>query len=153
MNIDYLFILIHFSNNSQLQYAFTNILEEEADDFNLELGIDASCLVVPELSSELLQPVRALRPSHYKDFQIGALQQVCSENYVFCIRDSEYSKVYPTYKSKITDKKTIQCDDDTFFPLLKKGEIIHNAPSNKTFYLRSKNEVYFIDFSIGNSLE
>ncbi|GAA5796674.1 hypothetical protein HPULCUR_002049 [Helicostylum pulchrum] len=48
MNIDYMFSFIRFSSNPQLQYAFAKILEEEADDFNLELGIDTSCLLVPE---------------------------------------------------------------------------------------------------------
>ncbi|GAA5815480.1 hypothetical protein MFLAVUS_008992 [Mucor flavus] len=76
MNIDYLFSFIRFSSNPQLQYAFSRILEEEADDFNLELGIDTCCLLVPELFSQLIQPVIAQRPLCYKDFKIGALQQV-----------------------------------------------------------------------------
>ncbi|GAA5812689.1 hypothetical protein MFLAVUS_006146 [Mucor flavus] len=48
INIDYLFSFIHFNNNPQLQYAFAKILEKEADDFNLELGIDTCCLLVPQ---------------------------------------------------------------------------------------------------------
>ncbi|KAI8087508.1 hypothetical protein BDF21DRAFT_397169 [Thamnidium elegans] len=57
VNIDYLLSLIRFSNNPQLKYAFTKILEEEAVDFNLELGIDTLCLFIPELYSQLLLPV------------------------------------------------------------------------------------------------
>ncbi|GAA5812706.1 hypothetical protein MFLAVUS_006164 [Mucor flavus] len=76
MNIDYLFSFIHFNNNPQLQYAFARILEEEADDFNLELGIDTCCLLVPELFSQLIRPVIAQRPLFYKDFKIGVLRQV-----------------------------------------------------------------------------
>ncbi|KAI9258435.1 hypothetical protein EDC94DRAFT_675763 [Helicostylum pulchrum] len=75
VNIDYMFSFIRFSSNPQLQYAFSKILEEEADDFNLELGIDTSCLLVPELFSQLLQPVISQRSLCYKDFEIGALQQ------------------------------------------------------------------------------
>ncbi|GAA5806599.1 hypothetical protein HPULCUR_012139 [Helicostylum pulchrum] len=82
-NVDYMFSFVRFSSNPQLQYAFSKILEEEADDFNLELGIDTSCLLVPELFSQLLQPVISQRPLCYKDFEIGALQQVCSENYIY----------------------------------------------------------------------
>ncbi|GAA5812780.1 hypothetical protein MFLAVUS_006238 [Mucor flavus] len=85
INIDYLFSFIRFNNNPQLQYAFAKILEEEADDFNLELGIDTCCLLVPQLFSRLIRPIIAQRPLCYKDFRIGALQQVCSENYVFRI--------------------------------------------------------------------
>ncbi|GAA5800177.1 hypothetical protein HPULCUR_005602 [Helicostylum pulchrum] len=75
INIDYLFSIMHFNNNPQLQYAFSRILEEEADDFNLELGIDTSCLVIPKLFSQLLRPVIAQQPLLYNDFKIGALQQ------------------------------------------------------------------------------
>ncbi|GAA5798335.1 hypothetical protein HPULCUR_003737 [Helicostylum pulchrum] len=75
VNIDYMFSFIRFSSNPQLQYAFSKILEKEADDFNLELGIDTSCLLVPELFSQLLQPVISQQPLYYKDFEIGALQQ------------------------------------------------------------------------------
>ncbi|GAA5812782.1 hypothetical protein MFLAVUS_006240 [Mucor flavus] len=75
ININYLFSFIRFSSNPQLQYAFTRILEEEADDYNLELGIDTCCLLVPELFSQLIRPVIAQRPFCYKDFRIGALQQ------------------------------------------------------------------------------
>ncbi|GAA5815553.1 hypothetical protein MFLAVUS_009065 [Mucor flavus] len=76
INIDYLFSFIRFSSNPQLQYAFAKILEEEADDFNLELGIDTCCLLVPELFSQLIRPVIAQRPLCYKDFKMGTLQQV-----------------------------------------------------------------------------
>ncbi|GAA5812921.1 hypothetical protein MFLAVUS_006382 [Mucor flavus] len=86
INIDYLFSFIHFNNNPQLQYAFAKILEEEADDFNLELGIDTCCLLVPQLFSQLIRPIIAQQPLFYKDFKIGALQQVCNENYAFSIR-------------------------------------------------------------------
>ncbi|KAI8087466.1 hypothetical protein BDF21DRAFT_450576 [Thamnidium elegans] len=68
INIDYLFSLIHFNNNPQLQYAFARTLEEEADNFNLELGIDTTCFLVPELFSQILQPVIAQRPLCYRDF-------------------------------------------------------------------------------------
>ncbi|GAA5815550.1 hypothetical protein MFLAVUS_009062 [Mucor flavus] len=73
INIDYLFSFIRFSSNPQLQYAFAKILEEEADDFNLELGIDTCCLLVPELFSQLIRPVIAQRPLCYKDFKMEML--------------------------------------------------------------------------------
>ncbi|GAA5812910.1 hypothetical protein MFLAVUS_006371 [Mucor flavus] len=96
-NIDYLFSFIQFNNNPQLQYAFARILEEEAVGYNLELGIDTCCLLVPELFSQLIRPVIAQQPLCYKDFKIGALQQVSSENYAFSICP--------------TNNETLGCDD------------------------------------------
>ncbi|GAA5800341.1 hypothetical protein HPULCUR_005768 [Helicostylum pulchrum] len=121
---------IHFSSNPQLQYAFSKILEEEADDFNLELGIDTSCLLVPELFSQLLQPVISQRPLCYKDFEIGALQQVYSENYVFSTTVSEYQGEYPLYKSKITDTETIECDYEIY-----RFKTMNNLNDNETLSL------------------
>ncbi|KAI8094110.1 hypothetical protein BDF21DRAFT_408017 [Thamnidium elegans] len=133
-----MFSFIRFNNNPQLQYAFARILEEEADDFNLELGIDTSCFLVPELFSQLLRPVIAQRPLCYKSFKIGTLQQVCSENYIARITRDRSGERYPRYKAKITDTNTIECSSDTGFPLLNKGEIINNVPSNRIFYLENK---------------
>lgn len=149
INIDYLFSIMHFNNNPQLQYAFSRILEEEADDFNLELGIDTSCLVIPKLFSQLLRPVIAQQPLLYNDFKIGALQQVCSENYVFYIRIGKHERIYPQYKAKRTDENIIRCYKDTFFPLLNKGEIINNAPLDRTFYLHIVGEVDFTNSVLG----
>ncbi|KAI9263652.1 hypothetical protein EDC94DRAFT_85888 [Helicostylum pulchrum] len=148
VNIDYMFSFIRFNSNPQLQYAFSKILEEEADDFNLELGIDTSCLLVPELFSQLLQPVISQRPLCYKDFKIGALQQVCSENYVFHIVEDEYDGVYPQYKSKITYTETIECDYHVAFPFLNKGELISNVRTNRPFYLRNQENSRLSAFSI-----
>ncbi|KAI9261335.1 hypothetical protein EDC94DRAFT_609894 [Helicostylum pulchrum] len=145
INIDYMFSFIRFSCNLQLLYAFTKILEEEADDFNLELGIDTSCLLVPELFSQLLQPVISQRPLCYKDFEIGALQQVCSENYAVGI--SKYEQFRALYKSKITDTETIVCDDHIVFPFLNKRELISNVRSNRPFYLRNQEDSMFYNFS------
>ncbi|KAI9259793.1 hypothetical protein EDC94DRAFT_612107 [Helicostylum pulchrum] len=135
-NVDYMVSFIRFNSNPQLQYAFSKILEEEADDFNLELGIDTSCLLVPELFSQLLQPVISQRPLCYKDFEIGALQQVCSENYVFSIAQSKPGRACPLYKSKITDTETIKCGSNIGLPFLNKGELISNVRTNRPFYLR-----------------
>lgn len=153
INVDYLFIIIRFSNNPQLQYAFSRILEVEADDFNLELGIDTSCLVIPEFFSQLLLPVIAQQPFYYKDFKAGALQQVCGENYVFCLAHSCYEDTPPIYKDKRTDTETIKCDDYIAFPFLNKGGAINNVQSNKTFYMRNRNGCYFYRFRLGNSSE
>ncbi|KAI9274961.1 hypothetical protein EDC94DRAFT_591640, partial [Helicostylum pulchrum] len=147
INIDYMFSFIRFNSNPQLQYAFSKILEEEADDFNLELGIDTSCLLVPELFSQLLQPVISQRPLCYKDFEIGVLQQVCSENYVFRIAESEYGGACLLYKSKITDTETIECDYNIVLPFLNKGSVINNVRSNRPFYLRSQEDSRFRNFS------
>ncbi|KAI9255879.1 hypothetical protein EDC94DRAFT_650585 [Helicostylum pulchrum] len=105
----YMFSFVRFSSNPQLQYAFSKILEEEADDFNLELGIDTSCLLVPELLSQLLQPVISQRPLCYKYFEIGVLHQVRSENYIVSITQHLPDGKFPLYKSKITDTETIKC--------------------------------------------
>ncbi|GAA5800231.1 hypothetical protein HPULCUR_005656 [Helicostylum pulchrum] len=152
VNIDYMFSFIRFNSNPQLQYAFSKILEEEADDFNLELGIDTSCLLVPELFSQLLQPVISQRPLCYKDFKIGALQQVCSENYVFRIVEGEYDGVYSQYKSKITYTETIECDYRVAFPFLNKGELISNVRTNRPFYLRNQENNRLSAFSTGNNI-
>ncbi|GAA5804199.1 hypothetical protein HPULCUR_009686 [Helicostylum pulchrum] len=72
-------ILDLFSSKTKTEL-FANLKKEEADDFNLELGIDTFCLLVPELLSQLLQPVISQRPLCYKYFEIGVLQQVRSEN-------------------------------------------------------------------------
>ncbi|GAA5800242.1 hypothetical protein HPULCUR_005667 [Helicostylum pulchrum] len=151
-NIDYMFSFIRFSSNPQLQYEFSKILEEEADDFNLELGIDTSCLLVPELFSQLLQPVISQRPLCYKDFEIGALQQVCSENYIFSITQFQKSGKLPLYKSKITDTETTECGYNIGFPFLNKGELISNVRTNKPFYLRSQEDSTFNQFSTGNNI-
>ncbi|KAI9254719.1 hypothetical protein EDC94DRAFT_235550 [Helicostylum pulchrum] len=143
-----MFSFIRFSSNPQLQYVFSKVLEEEADDFNLELGIDTSCLLVPELFSQLLQPVISQRPLCYKYFEIGALQQVCSGNYVFCIAPIVYEGTCPQYKSKITDTETIKCDNDIVFPFLNKGELISNVRTNRPFYLRNQENDMFCCFSI-----
>ncbi|KAI9259810.1 hypothetical protein EDC94DRAFT_154204 [Helicostylum pulchrum] len=145
-NIDYMFSFIRFSSNPQLQYAFSKILEEEANDFNLKLGIETSCLLVPELFSQLLQPVISQRPLCYKDFEIGALQQVCSENYGFSIAQLTNYGECLVYKSKITDTETIKCDPDFVFPFLNKGESISNVRSNRPFYLRSQEDKRFYIF-------
>lgn len=149
MNIDYLFTLIHFSNNPLLQHAFIKILEEEADDYNLELGIDTSCLVIPELYSSFLQPILTERPFWYKTFQIGALQQVCSENYAFHIDQKRCIEMSPVYKNKITEATTILCDN-VLFPLLNKGDIINNGQLCKTFYMRNNSSCTFDVLDIGN---
>ncbi|GAA5815425.1 hypothetical protein MFLAVUS_008933 [Mucor flavus] len=149
-NIDYMFSIIRFNNNPQLQHTFARILEEEAVDFNLELGIDTSCLLVPVIFSQLLQPVIAQRSFCYKDFKTGALQQVCSENYEFRITAGEVDLLR---KSKITDTENIECDRDTLFPLLNKGEIVNDVLSDQLFYLRGKDGELFNYFFIGNSSE
>ncbi|KAI9263593.1 hypothetical protein EDC94DRAFT_83857 [Helicostylum pulchrum] len=147
-NIDYMFSFVRFSSNPQLQYTFSKILEEEADDFNLELGIDTSCLLVPELFSQLLQPVISQRTLCYKDFEIGALQQVCSENYVFRISEGESEGGQPLYKSKITDTERIECDYRVAFPFLNKGELISNVRTNRSFYLQNREYCLFFTFII-----
>ncbi|GAA5815457.1 hypothetical protein MFLAVUS_008968 [Mucor flavus] len=147
MNIDYLFSFIRFSSNPQLQCAFARILEEEADDFNLELGIDTCCLLIPELFSQLLQPVIAQQPLCYKDFEIGALQQVCSGNYAFNVYGKR-GRNYIRYKSKITDKQTTQCNNDIVFLYLVKGEIIKKVRLNRTFYLRNERARNFAGFDL-----
>ncbi|GAA5815466.1 hypothetical protein MFLAVUS_008978 [Mucor flavus] len=135
MNIDYLFSFIRFSSNPQLQYAFARILEEEADDFNLELGIDTCCLLVPKLFNQLIRPVIAQRPFCYKDFKTGALQQVCSGNYVFGVmsylmggkqtfylrsNDDLSSIIFTTTISKfesmnyLEDNETLNCGDNIY---------------------------------------
>ncbi|GAA5815403.1 hypothetical protein MFLAVUS_008911 [Mucor flavus] len=146
MNIDYMFSVIHFNNNPQLQYAFARILEEEADDYNLELGIDTCCLLIPELFSQLLLPIISQRSFCYKDFKVGALQQVCSENYVAGLSQKEFQECF-LYKVKITDTKTIECGLNTFIPFLNKGEIL-NGRSNRTFYLENKHGWIFAYFII-----
>ncbi|KAI9263598.1 hypothetical protein EDC94DRAFT_84007 [Helicostylum pulchrum] len=146
-NIDYMFSFIRFSSNPQLQYAFSKILEEEADDYNLELGIDASCMLVPELFGQLLQPVISQRPLCYKDFEIGALQQVCSENYVFGITQKKYYGACPLYKSKITDTETIGCEYFIVLPFLNKGSVINNVRTNRPFYLRNQEDSKFYHFN------
>ncbi|GAA5800284.1 hypothetical protein HPULCUR_005710 [Helicostylum pulchrum] len=151
VNIDYMSSFIRFNSNPQLQYAFSKILEEEADDFNLELGIDTSCMLVPELFSQLLQPAISQRPLCYKDFEIGALQQVCSENYVVSIAQYEPYGKCPLYKSKITDTETIECDRRIVFAFLNKGELISNVRSNRSFYLRNQEDSMFYGFSTGNN--
>ncbi|GAA5800302.1 hypothetical protein HPULCUR_005728 [Helicostylum pulchrum] len=151
INIDYMFSFIRFNSNPQLQYAFSKILEEEADDFNLELGIDTSCMLVPELFGQLLQPVISQRPLCYKDFEIGALQQVCSENYVFRMTQRRSKNECPLYKSKITDTETIECDEHIVLPFLNKRELINNVRSNRPFYLRNREYCQFLIFSIGNN--
>ncbi|GAA5804855.1 hypothetical protein HPULCUR_010363 [Helicostylum pulchrum] len=151
VNIDYMFSFVRFSSNPQLQYVFSKILEEEADDFNLELGIDTSCLLVPELFSQLLQPVISQRPLCYKDFEIGALQQVYSENYVVGITQNKYHGECPLYKSKITDTEAIKCDYNIGLPFLNRGELINNVRTNRLFYLRSQEDSTFSRFSAGNN--
>ncbi|GAA5800888.1 hypothetical protein HPULCUR_006327 [Helicostylum pulchrum] len=156
VNIDYMFSFIRFSSNPQLQYAFSKILEEEADDFNLELGIDTSCLLVPELFSQLLQPVISQRPLCYTDFKIGALQQVFGENYAVGITQNNYDGIYPLYKSKITDTETIECDYHIVFPFLNKGELISNVRSNKplkTMHYLNANGTLFLDDTIYQSVD
>ncbi|GAA5812181.1 hypothetical protein MFLAVUS_005631 [Mucor flavus] len=149
MNIDYLFSFIHFNNNPQLQYAFARILEEEADDFNLELGIDTCCLLVPELFSQLIRPVIAQRPLCYKDFKIGALQQICSENYVAGI-SQKFKGTDILFKTKITDIKIVEFNRDTVIPFLSKGKIINNGRSNRTFYLENEQQSIFAKLTIGD---
>ncbi|KAG2235803.1 hypothetical protein INT48_001029 [Thamnidium elegans] len=148
IGINYLFSFIHFNNNPQLQYTLARILEEEADDFSLKFGIVTSCLVVPELFSQLLRPVIAQQPFCYKDFKIGALQQVCSENYVIGITQNEYQGECPLYKAEITDTESIECDDNIVFPFLNKGDPINNVQSDRTFYLRNREDWTFSTFSI-----
>ncbi|GAA5802043.1 hypothetical protein HPULCUR_007503 [Helicostylum pulchrum] len=142
-------ILDLFSSKTKKEL-FANLKKEEADDFNLELGIDTSCLLVPELFSQLLQPVISQRPLCYKDFEIGALQQVCSENYAVGI--SKYEQFRALYKSKITDTETIVCDDHIVFPFLNKRELISNVRSNRPFYLRNQEDSMFYNFSTGNNI-
>jgi hypothetical protein len=79
--IQYLFSLIYFNNNQQLQHVLSRILKEEADDFNYEQGIDTSFLVIHELPDLLSQAIIKQQPFLYRGFQKGTLHYVSSDNY------------------------------------------------------------------------
>ncbi|KAI9259714.1 hypothetical protein EDC94DRAFT_611868 [Helicostylum pulchrum] len=136
-NIKYLFILIYFNKNVLFQHTIVKMLIEEAEDFNREQGIETTCVVIPELPTQLfeLQPV-----IYHKAFSRGMLHQVFSENYGFTIYQREGSQQF-VYKNNRTDKNVVEIDSSTAFPLFKKGDIINPDSLNKVFYLNLQHDL------------
>ncbi|KAG2228654.1 hypothetical protein INT48_002965 [Thamnidium elegans] len=87
-NIQYVFQLIHFNYNTQLQDVVIKMLKEITEDTMTEQGVDTPHYVIPKILDQRLQSVRQQRPLLYKEFQVGVLNHVYSDHYGFSMRDN-----------------------------------------------------------------
>lgn len=133
-NIQYLFHLVRFNYNSQLQPILTKILNDETNQFMYEQRIDTYHYVIPKLPSQLLQPVLQQRPFTYKAFQVGILRHVYSESHGFGF-DHNADEPYFLYRNKILDTNPIPIDCNTVVLLFKKTDKISSSQTNREIYL------------------
>ncbi|GAA5805126.1 hypothetical protein HPULCUR_010639 [Helicostylum pulchrum] len=126
-NIQYLFHLIRFNNNTQFQRILTSILEDETDHFLYEQGIGMAHYTIPKLSNQLLRPILQQEPRSYKAFQAGVLHHVYSENYGFSV-DTYSDIISYNIKDKISDSKIVSADNRTLksTEALRSDETIHS---------------------------
>ncbi|KAG2230585.1 hypothetical protein INT48_006890 [Thamnidium elegans] len=137
-NIQYVFHMIHFNYNPQFQHIIIKILNDETTDLMYEQRIDIDHHTIPKLSNQLFQAVLYQQPFSYKEFQVGALYHVHSENYGFGLI-LEPKNISCDFKNKIS--MTTPTDDKTIYPLLKKGDKINNSETSQVFYLNSKDKI------------
>ncbi|GAA5798473.1 hypothetical protein HPULCUR_003877 [Helicostylum pulchrum] len=138
-NIQYVFHLVRFNYNPQFQRIIIKILEDETDYFLYEERIDIAHYTIPKLSNQLLQPVIQQEPFSYKAFQVGVLYHVYSENYGFGF-NGQSDRIHYKFKNKISDSKITSINEETVFPLFKKGNRINNTQIKRVFYLSSEYE-------------
>ncbi|KAI8068756.1 hypothetical protein BDF21DRAFT_425466 [Thamnidium elegans] len=131
--IKYLFNLIHFNRNSQLQGILANMFKEEAEDFNSEQGIETTFFTIPELPHIILRPILNQQPLLYRAFQMGTLHHVFSNDYSFSIGYTPVGAV-KFFAIQSVDTESYVIKNDIAFSLLKKGGVISNTQSNKIFY-------------------
>lgn len=138
MFIDYFFSLIHFNRNSQFQKIITQILDEEADYFNPEHGIETFYMVLQELPSQFSHPIPNLQPFCYKGFIKGTLHHIYSQDIGFAISVNQRSTDEDYfYKNKRTDIGNVKISENIAFPLFKKECVLSNTELKHSFYLCS----------------
>ncbi|KAI9261374.1 hypothetical protein EDC94DRAFT_648773 [Helicostylum pulchrum] len=142
-NIQYVFHLIRFNYNPQFQCILMKILEDETDHFLYEERIDVAHYTLPKLLNQLLQPALRKEPFSYRAFKVGVLYHVYSENYGFGF-DTEGGDISYIFKNKI-DSKIISINEETAFPLFKKGNRIKSTQIKRLFYLSSKTTMESLD--------
>ncbi|KAI9263515.1 hypothetical protein EDC94DRAFT_606987 [Helicostylum pulchrum] len=136
-NIRYVFQLIHFNYNTQLQDAVMKMTKEITEDIMVEQEIDIPHYVIPKILDQRLQPVHQQRSFLHKEFQVGALNQVYSDNFGFSFYPPN-SLTYFAYRSKGSDTKINSVDEQTIFLLFKKGDKIGDYQTNRICYLYLK---------------
>ncbi|KAI9273790.1 hypothetical protein EDC94DRAFT_689813 [Helicostylum pulchrum] len=141
-NIQYLFHLIRFNNNTQFQRILTSILEDETDHFLYEQGIGMAHYTIPKLSNQLLRPILQQESRSYKAFQAGVLHHVYSENYGFSV-DTYSDIISYNIKDKISDSKIVSADNRTVFSLFRKDNKINNSQTDRVFYFSSEESLCF----------
>ncbi|GAA5800329.1 hypothetical protein HPULCUR_005756 [Helicostylum pulchrum] len=92
-NIRYVFQLIHFNYNTQLQDAVMKMIKEINEDIMIEQEIDIPHYVIPKMLDQRLQPVYQQRLFLYKEFRIGALYHGDK------IDDCQTSRIYLNLKN------------------------------------------------------
>ncbi|KAI8087300.1 hypothetical protein BDF21DRAFT_226529 [Thamnidium elegans] len=138
-NIQYVFQLIHFNYNTQLQDVVIKMLKEITEDTMAEQGVDTPHYVIPKILDQRMQPVLQQRTFLYKEFQVGALNHVYSDNYGVRFYKTN-GDTHLTYKSNWSDTKTFSIDKEKGLLLFKKGDKIGDFPTNRVYYLNLKDQ-------------
>ncbi|KAI8087260.1 hypothetical protein BDF21DRAFT_414035 [Thamnidium elegans] len=146
-NIKYVFQLIHFNYNTQLQDAVIKMLKEITEDITTEQEVDTPHYVIPKILDQRLRPVLQQRTFLYKEFQVGALHHVYSDSYAVKFNKAG-GDTHLTYKSNWSDTKIISIDKETGFLLFKKGDEIDDFQTNRIYYLNSKDQSLMIYMNI-----
>ncbi|KAG2237166.1 hypothetical protein INT48_004668 [Thamnidium elegans] len=146
-NIKYVFQLIHFNYNTQLQDAVIKMLKEITEDITTEQEVDTPHYVIPKILDQRLRPVLQQRTFLYKEFQVGALHHVYSDSYAVKFNKAG-GDTHLTYKSNWSDTKIISIDKETGFLLFKKGDEIDDFQTNRIYYLNSKDQFVRITLCI-----
>ncbi|KAG2229928.1 hypothetical protein INT48_008309 [Thamnidium elegans] len=138
-NIKYVFQLIHFNYNTQLQDVVIKMLKEITEDTMAEQGVDTPHYVIPRILDQRMQPVLQQRAFLYKEFQVGALNHVYSDNYGVRFYKTN-GDTHLTYKSNWSDTKIFSIDKEKGLLLFKKGDKIGDFPTNRVYYLNLKDQ-------------
>ncbi|KAG2235836.1 hypothetical protein INT48_003948 [Thamnidium elegans] len=112
---------------------------DETDYFLYTQRIDYNHCTIPRLSNQLRQPILQQEPCSYKEFQVGVLRQVYSENFGFGFKFSREDNPI-VFKSNREDTNTSLIDDEKVFPLFKKGDKMNESQLNRAFYLNMNQE-------------
>ncbi|KAI8091515.1 hypothetical protein BDF21DRAFT_409588, partial [Thamnidium elegans] len=121
-DIKYIFGLIYFNDNSQLQSTIVDVLQEQADQFSQTT--DISFFIVPDFPQLLLRPVIKQRSLLYKIFQVGRLHQVYTGSYVVSVNYTGLQNLKFSFSDQKMDEESNETDNCTSFLLIKKGEKI-----------------------------
>ncbi|MBM6386417.1 MAG: hypothetical protein JSY10_20890 [Paenibacillus sp.] len=142
-DLNYLFGLIHFNQNSEYQKKIAYLLSTELNGKLIGKETSARCFIIEDFPAQFLHPkIDHKQPVFSRtSFQRGNMAVISNESYAYSITLSEsgiYDTIVPSKKDARLGVVPNTIDKERAFLLLKKGDTIDRFGLEKSFSLERK---------------